>query len=359
MKTLHHLFSNKERNEVANWPLVGLNRHPTWYPLLATIKERRTIDQFVHEAVDIIDQEPDGDAWLKEQRPRLLDSSDASGASAALAEIRAYGSFLRARLTVTPIPRETGVEGVSTPDFTINAGDGPVIVEVFAKHQDKQQDELLAAIGALTAPATTVTELTPAGRPNPNKPGDSNIANLASRACSMKAQELQIPADRPTILLADFTHFGPPAVAKHVDGRLTVPLESGQQRVWSGGLWYGFYGWHGAPIFDPTLHHAPTRALAAPAVQMGHDGRFRLSGSKKTRFSAVLAVFDEEAVLLENPWAKHKLPDLARLALCRYPWFNVSRSIGDWYPGHAEQLVTLQRSMIEAFEANASIDPDD
>lgn len=81
---------------------------------------------------------------------------------------------------------------------------------------------------------------------------------------------------------------------------------------------------------------------------MGHDGRFRATGDRKSKLSAVLAVFSQEAVLLENPWAAHALPASARRLLMHYPWFDLPRSIADWFQGAAMQQVEFQRQLIEA-----------
>jgi hypothetical protein len=64
--------------------------------------------------------------WLGRLAPRLTRIDDPEEAAAALAELRAYGGLLEAGYGVTPI-RE---KGESTPDFEVDAGDGPVIVEV-------------------------------------------------------------------------------------------------------------------------------------------------------------------------------------------------------------------------------------
>jgi hypothetical protein len=87
---------------------------------------------------------------------------------------------------------------------------------------------------------------------------------------------------------------------------------------------------------------------------MGHEGRFRLDGTRKSKLSGLLAIFAKGAVLLENPSALHKLPNQARLNVLRYPWFDVSRTIADWQIGDAEQLVAVQRRMIEAMDDGSS-----
>ncbi|MGK8200565.1 hypothetical protein [Burkholderia cepacia] len=326
-------------------------RHPTWFVLHNP--KPRAIDHLVHKAIGQIARQAGGDAWLHDLAPRLNDFNDDRNASSSLAEIRAYGGLLEAGFQVAPIPRTSD----ATPDFTVDAGDGPVTVEVFSKHQDEDQDDLLAAVNTPDgehpqviersetttddkAIRTTVAELTPAGRPDPNKSGDSVQANLISRVCSMKKNESQVDPERPCVLIADFTHFGPPPVAQLLDPEQTSPLLRGHHGLCSGGMWYGMYGWKGAPVFEE---------LDVEPKRMGHDGRFRLT-NKKSRLSAVLFVFHEDVVLLENPWADKPLPPRARFAFGSYPWFNLPYSIADWQTGTTLAIIEAQRRMIEAFD---------
>lgn len=352
--SLSDLFTPEQIEGIDQAPLRPTGtRHPTWFALHNP--KPRVVDNLVRLAVPAITQETGGEMWLKDLGDRLRNLQDDSGASSALAEIRAYGGLLEAAFKVTPIIRTSD----ATPDFTVDAGDGPVTVEVFQKHQDKQQDKLVVAANTpdgehpygIERTETTVgertlrmavTELTPGGRPDPTKEGDSVQANLISKVCSMKEDETQVDPDRPCVLIADFTHFGGPTTSQLLKPHQMSPLIRGfyGRGLCSGAMWYGVYGWKGAPVFeDPS---APKR--------MGHDGRFRLDGKKKSRLSAVLFVFHEDVVLLENPWADRPLPPLARFAFGRYPYFNLPYSIADWHPGNTLAIVEAQRRMIEAFD---------
>jgi len=356
MRRLHDLLEPQQLKDVENAPLILGTRHPTWFPLF--YEETRAIDHLVHEAVARVHREPNGEGWLKDLIPRLLDFKDINGAPSALAELRAYGGLLEAGFSVEPIPRSDD----STPDFRIDSGDGPITVEVFAKHQDKEQDRLLDAIHTPGAPLpagverhvqtagsrsviTTTAELMPAGRPDPTKPFDSIQANLVSRVCAIKQREHQLPHDEPVLLVIDFTSFGGPHIAQFLKPGQTAPIESGHRGITCGAIWYAMYGWKGAPLFAEGSHKL---------VRMGHDGRFRLTGKQTTKLSGVLVVFCEGAVFLENPWAAHRIPNRTRLTLSRFPWFDLSRSIADWQPGDASKQVDLQRRMIETLERDRS-----
>ncbi|CBJ50357.1 hypothetical protein [Ralstonia solanacearum] len=360
MQSFHDLFNAEQLSTIRDADLIMGHRHPTWCPLFYTDRVR-AIDHLTQEAVPLIARQAGGEGWLKDLVPRLVDFQDIRNASSSLAEIRAYAGLLNSGFSVAPIDRSDD----STPDFVVDAGDGPIIVEVFAKHQDEAEDELLdavhssgsvnrsdvtrrsATVGGYTI-TTTICPITPGGRPDPNKTHDSVQANVISRVCSMKGNEKQIPDDRPALLIADFTHFGPPGAAELLHSTQASPLLRGHHGIACGAMWYGMYGWNGAPVFEEQAHHL---------VRMAHDGRFRQTGKRKSKLSAALLVFHKAVVLLENPWALNRLPNAARMALCRYPWFDLVNSIGDWQPGDAEKLVALQRSMIEVFERQHEANP--
>lgn len=292
-----------------------------------------------------------GNDWLDRLAPRLSRIDDPEEAAAALAELHTYGGLLEAGFSVNPIPESD----TPTPDFKVDAGDGIAVVEVFAKHQDESEKRLWDAIAAGQTPPgaerhivqdqhrrieTTIREHHPAGAPDPNSLHDSVQANVISRICAAKGNEKQFPHDRPSLLWIDLRSFGSwPEVLKVEQ---CAPLISGREGLTSGALWYAFYGWKGAPIFkeDFPLHER--------VVPMGHDGRFRLEGKKKSKLSGCILALSESLVLFENPWADHPLPERARRFAERLPWFDLGHSICNWSSGDAENLAELGRRQIEA-----------
>lgn len=326
---------------------IATGRHPTWYPVFYSTP--RIVDYLSNQAVRSI-SENGGDKWLRALAPRLTRMDDPEEASAALAELRAYGGLLEAGFTVTPI-HETDD---STPDFEVDAGDGPVIVEVFAKHQNTAEKKLWQDIRAGHTPTAvdrhvvqsehnkieiTISEHHPGGAPDPKKPHDSVQANLISRICAAKGEEKQFPSDRPSLLWIDLRSFGGwPEVLRLEQ---CTPLMSGHHGLTSGALWYAFYGWKGAPIFEEDF------PLHERMVAMGHDGRFRLQGKKKSKLSGSIIALSEGLVLFENPWPNHPLPDRARRFAERLPWFDLAHSICNWSAGDAETFAELGRRQIE------------
>lgn len=352
IRNLKELLTDEERKLVENAPQYQGTRHPTWFPLFKQTP-LRAVDNLVNSAIYGISREPNGHEWLNMCKKPLLDFEDTSSASSVLAEIRAYGGLLGAGFTVRPIPRTMA----PTPDYRVDAGDGEVIVEVFSKHQNKEEDKLLDVVHSQTAPlppgverntriigdkkmVSTVVCITPGGKPDPSKPGDSVQANVISRLCGVKTQERQIPADKPAILVLDLAHFGGAHMSEFVTGEDACPIISGHYGIVSGPIWYAFYGWKGAPIFEMRRK-----------VQMGHDGRFRLLGDKESRLSGVLVTVAKSSLFLENPWARNPLPPKARTALCRYPWMDLTRSIFNWNGWEALEQIRLHRSQIEALDA--------
>ena len=360
MQRFRQIFTPAQLTLIEKLPLYSGTRHPTWFPMFYDDRTR-DIDELTCAAVPRIQQETGSKAWLDDQVPKLLDTTDLHNASSSLVEIRAYGGLLEAGFTVTPIKRTSS----ATPDFTVDAGDGPMVVEVAGKHQDKLQDALGAAMAdsntalpagasrsTWTHPDRTVTmttgAMTPGGEPDPTKPHDSVQANVISRVCGMKTNEKQIPDDRPALLIADFTNFGHWAAAGMLELEHATPLLNGFRGPTSGGMWYGFYGWCDAPIFQ---------GYAEQFVRMQHDGRFRMSGERKSKLSAALVVFAKGVVLLENPWATHPLMPAARQALLSYPRINAALSVVDLTPGHALAKVGQQEAAIRAAEKTWRYDP--
>jgi hypothetical protein len=347
-KCLRDILTEAEATAIENAPPIGLQRHPTWYPIFDG--QSSATNDLTNGAVFRIALVGDI-AWLQQLPSRLTRIDDPEEAAAALGELRAYGALLQAGFKVTPIPRSTD----ATADFSVNAGDGEVIVEVFTKHQDEDQAQLQADIAEGRATRgvqrgtmessnltvhTTISSIQPGGAPDKNKPHDSVQANVISRVCAAKAKELQLPDDASSLLWIDFHSFGPWPAALSSDQ--ASPLISGNNGFTSGALWYGFYGWRGAPIFEEDFFPQDR------VFPMGHDGRFRLTGKRKSKLSGSILALSSGLLLFENPWATHPLPDFARRYCERLPQFDFGRSVCNWSPGDTLVLAELGRRQIES-----------
>lgn len=334
-KNVRSLLSDAQLEEIKTSACGLTGAFPTWYPIFS--QNSSPTDNLSNQAVRLVSDKGDH-GWLSSLTPRLCNLRNPEDAAAALAELRVYGAFLEAAFDVKPIP----VTSKSTPDFEIDAGDGPVIVEVFAKHQAVQAGGAAKKIihkansGQIQ---TTVSVHQPGGAPDPRKEGDSVQANVISRVCAAKGAEKQFPEDKPSLLWMDFRTFG--AWPDVVSLDQCMPLMSGREGITSGALWYAFFGWKGAPIFEEDF------PLCERIVHMGHDGRFLLQGKKKSKLSGVILALSKGCVLFENPSANVPLPERARRYIERLPWFHIGNSIINWSAGDAGSLMNTGRNQIQ------------
>ncbi|MDE0383012.1 MAG: hypothetical protein OXI22_03940 [Defluviicoccus sp.] len=331
------------------------HRHPTWVPLLGEVHALHAGHHRLDESVRLINNRVDGAGWLAAITAKLLDVEDVNNASAAMAEIRAFGGLIEAGFDINPVVETE----TPTPDFIATTEDQKVAFEVAAKHQDREQDELQGQIhdamhgnglipegvehnvyrGRRGSIEMFVSEHQPGGKPNPEKPNDSVQTNLISRVCAIKGRERQIPDDKAAVLVVDFNDFGGP-LTPHTLVDQTVPATSGRDGFTSGALWYAFYGWKGAPVFE-----------GDERVRMEHDGRFRLAGEQKSKLSAALIVLPEHVVCFENPEAAFPLAESTRLRLARFPWFDLKHSMLGWRRGDVEKQLELHVGLIGRLDA--------
>ena len=349
------LFSKEQAERIYKAPMFSGSRHPTWLPLFGEEQSLHGGDYRLDQSVVLIRNWDDGAKWLKEKTEKLLDLKGVNNASAAMAEIRAFGGLIESGFKVEPV-EETDKP---TPDFVATTRDQTVAFEVAAKHQDKEQDKLREGIynamhGNGPVPPSvehsvyqnrhgsikiSVSEHHPGGKPNPEKPNDSAQTNFISRVCAIKGCEKQIPNDKASVLIIDFNDFGRPMAPLTLIDQ-TEPAIACLYGFTSGALWYAFYGWKEAPVFEGDMR-----------FKMEHDGRFRLKGKQSSKLSAALIVLPEHVVCFENPSAAFPLTESTRLCLTRFPRFDLKHSVLDWYQGDVEQQLKLDRRMITALDA--------
>jgi hypothetical protein len=168
----------------------------------------------------------------------------------------------------------------------------------------------------------------------------------AQGICSIKAKETQFAEGLPSILWIDFRHLGQwPAVLTE---KQSSPLISGRHgTLCSGAIWYAFFGWNGAPVFDDKIGGGYT------VTPMAHDGRFYKGAIKSSRYSAAIICLQKATILFENPVTKTPLTDEQRATLTRLPWFSLEYSAAEWRPGDLDRAHELARSMISALEKHA------
>ena len=297
-----------------------------------------TIDQAIG-AIGRVDAD-----WLKAKKRGLTDPDDRTGASAIFAEIRAYGGLLEAGFEVEP--QQVGAE--RTPEFII---DKSVVVEVHAKQQDGDQDQRdEAAQAELQAEAqqrasdmggaavmSSAREVHPLGAPDPAKPGDTTTTNAISRVCGIKGNEGQLSDTMPSVLWLDFRSLSRWPGFFETDQ--AAPVLSFNGCLTSGVLWYAFYGWKGAPVFDPDFPENDR------ITDMEHPGRYRM----QTKLSGAIIACADATVLLEHPKPAWPLPGDIRRRLVALPWFVAEQSVAEWSPRQAAAEVNAAAQGIMAF----------
>jgi len=290
-------------------------------------------------------------AWLSSQRGRLLDTTDFTAASSALGEIRAYGALLEAGYIVHPRPRV----GDKVPEFDVDVGDGPVIVEVHTRQLDLavQREIAHAELVAHSERGTpgdhgvTVGEpvdVVPFGPPNPKKKGDSVATNAISRVARIKEDENQVDHTKPFVLwldLQDMTVWGLPLSDQQFSPLYT---ENNDGEVGSGSFWFALYGRKGDPMIEML-------GCDYCSVPMLHDGRFyqrMKSHGGPTRVSAYVFALPSATVLMEHPTPLRSLPPKFRATMLRTPHFRLDLARCEWDQGLVEATVGHERRTVAA-----------
>jgi hypothetical protein len=280
-------------------------------------------------------------SWLDQLKPRILGAKH-SDASAALAELRAYGYLLEAGFSVNPVP--TGKK--ATPEFLVKDGEVEFVVEVHAKQQNSETERELEAMrkkirDERPAPGeihTHVTHVHPWARPIQHKKGDSTTTNAISKICAIKGKEHQLRADMPSIVWMDFQDLHSWDMAlTHDQFR---PILSGRENLTSGAIYYALYGWDGAPVYEE-LHYSHLE-LPSQIQWMRHNGRFLLSDLT----SAVVVSLPTATILAETPRKARQLPAAVRLRCLGLPHFGIHHSIAEWTPGLIAQVLTANAKLI-------------
>lgn len=276
--------------------------------------------------------------WLLAKKNHLLSIESYDDASSVLGEMRAYGSLLRCGLAVKP-----GTAGpISAPDFLV---EDEVSVEVYAKQPEPNEALALERhnnIRYQSEPGEGVSVrmhfYTPFGVP---KPGESVTRNAIQKLAQIKQKaegKQQFRNTRPSILWLDFQDEAWNLIINVHDA---LPLTSYQGGFYSRPLWYAFYGWKGAPVFQGETVEGGIRKAAD---KMRHDGRFRQS----TKIDAVITSFPRDTIILENPYSRKPVRPQLWKKLSLLQNFNFELSLINWPQADLKQRIEAQRNALEA-----------
>jgi len=285
--------------------------------------------------------------WLMSLKPRLLYVDDYSTPSGALGEIRAFGYLLRTGVSVNPV-------GKAGSDFLLSEGEEKAFVEVHSRQSNPDEAKALenfykkilrniAPYGKANQGSYFLEHRTvPLGRPKIRKTKDGETIhetiteNAISKLASIKATEHQISPDETSILWLDFQD----EIGDSLDTRDRVlPLITHNNAFHSGELWYAFYGWKDAPIYEEFR----LDMLMGDVVKMRHDGRFR----QDTKLDAVIISFSGDTIILENPYSQKPIKPWLWKWLVLLPRFNFEMSYTNWPAANLRQRIELEEEKLK------------
>lgn len=277
--------------------------------------------------------------WLLSLKPRLLNINDYSESSSALAEIRAYSYLLIAGVLVKPISIN---KSSPTAEFSVDENNETVFIEVHAKQSNSLEAEELEKFYNKTpqfqkGQVWCVGEhiVSPFGKPETS---EVTTENVISKIAPIKNKEHQFSAIDTSILWLDFQDETWQLLMTIAQ---LLPVSTWNGAFFSGGIWYAFYGWKDAPIFENFSLECP---FMSPIIKMRHEGRFQ----KRTNLDAVVISFPRATVVLENPESQKPIKPWLWRKLISMPWFNFEYSYLNWPNPNLRQKLESQRNTLIA-----------
>lgn len=266
-------------------------------------------------------------SWVQRRVRGLVALENYEAVSSFLGEVRAYGLLLSVGLA----PKANSQRD-SGPDFFIEDG---VYVEVHSKQSEPA--ERLALQKHFKSPKAFHPN-SPFGAPTS---GDSVTTVAIQKIAQIKQKEerskKQFSSTEPSILWLDFQDetwqliLGPEAA---------LPVNLWNDEYYSGPLWYGFYGWKGAPVFDGETRLQRTRRVVA---RMGHEGRFR----NHTKIDLIVVSLMRYTFLFENPFSTKPVRSYVIDRLLRLPNVDMTRSFVNGSEHDLAKRIETQKGELE------------
>ena len=311
--TLRGLLSSSEMEHI--------NKKPD-HPLFKLLISRGT-DQFIDAIIPSLDLSlkqivhHGHDDFLKHETCRLIGGSSDVGFTdvfAALSEIRALGylKYIGMKDVKADVPKAS--KG-GTADFHFEYDSLRVLVETTSKQYVKSVKNYYGSLknqNTSQSNRVTVSEacLAPYGFADQNK--DENVTeNCISKICSIKQDEHQIRKDIDVNIL--WLDLCSPNMT--IDG--FFPVSSNDGNLYSGCLWYAFYGVKGIPIYEGFNYEYETGSFSI----MKHDGRFQIGSD----FNFIVMVTPYHTVVFENHNNPGKETDALVERLLHLPNCDVSQ----------------------------------
>lgn len=327
-------FTDEEISRIKNFQFKGGLSHPI-KSILFPDNNNSPLANNTMRALRIIDKN-----WILSKKRRLLNFKEYGEAASVLGEIRAYGYLMECKLSVKP----TSTNSTRTPDFEIKNGNEKVLIEVFNRLYNENELKALDEFHGETIPLkqgqaiSRTHSVFPFGKP---KSGENVSENIISKLSNTKEEKgkTQLSENYTSILWLDFQDD----IWWIFDANRVFPIITRDGLIHSGEIWYAFYGWKGAPIFE-------RRTLDLIRIndypKMKHEGRFR----QPTIVDAVIMVFPQYTVILENPNSLKPVKPWLWEKLISLPNFNYEYSYLNWPKDNLKKRVELQKQLIKALQ---------
>lgn len=258
-------------------------------------------------ALKQIAMRPELSGWTRSRISQSIQTDDYSSSASALGEIRAAGALLHSGINVEAVPECDK----PTCDFKIQFDGLEAYIEVATKQMAGSTVNLLVSSGS-----DRERSICPGGAPDPKKKGETIGENVGHKFASIKLNAKQVPTNSVALLWVDVQDEDWwPADITH-----TKPVVSFNGDFFSGGIWHGFYGSPGIPLFE---RQSPEERIMTDQYTQSYPGLF----SQHDRWSAAVLSFRNGTVVFEHPSPAAPMPDSLTKQLLMLPGADYS----DWW----------------------------
>lgn len=336
IRSLRSLFATQEIDL-----LKRMRRKDRRHPLQRLFPQERDDDVTANTSLALETIFERDHNWIRSKKRKLSSIDNFEAASSLLGEIRAYGSLLAAGLQTRP----ARAGGESEPDFLV---ENNVFIEVHTKQSEPSEAYALERFNLRDKASISVSRGIHPNSPFGAPTRDDSTTRIAIQKLAQIKQEEEEKKKQfsnlyPSILWLDFQD----EIWNLIIGAdAAEPVTLWNDEYYSGPLWYAFYGWKGAPVFQgETKLQRPRRIVG----RMEHEGRFR----RGTKVDAVVASFPRDTIILENPFSEKPVQPWIREKLARIRNYNPEYSFVNWPDGNLSKRIASEKDSLEALASEA------
>ena len=284
-----------------------------------------------NEAIRQFDLMSEHSEWLVSRLARCLQIEDFSFSASALGEVRAGGALLQGGFRVHPIAESS----TKTCDFQISYNGLEAYVEVATKQMSGTTVDYLNS-----SSDSREKSICPGGAPDPDKDGETIGENVGHKFASIKPKAKQVPTGSVALLWVDVQDQDWwPADITH-----TKPVVSFNGEFYSGGIWHGFYGSKGTPLFE---RQSTEERIKAEQYTQSYPGLF----SQHDRWSAAVLSFRNGTIVFEHPSPAIPMPECLVKQLLTLPNADYSQWWVKWPSEQPDALSGRIDRTIEELES--------